>query len=209
MLSKVSGIPMLPEGSQARILRFLWESRSEWSGREIARRLTLSAPACHEALKKLDARGYVLFRRVSNLHLYKINPENYIVSDVFAPFFEAQKAIPAEIARIIKKTLVDGTHGVIVRSLVLFGSRAKGEEDTASDLDLLIVVPTERDLKRVEPELEKLRKLLAQRFNIPFSPYAQTVAGMREKHHKKLPLVERMLKEGQTLYGPSLQELLS
>ena len=56
----------------------------------------MSAPACHEALKKLDARGFVQFRRVSNVHLYKINPENYLVENVFTRLFEAEAAMPKQ-----------------------------------------------------------------------------------------------------------------
>ncbi|MBI4371210.1 MAG: nucleotidyltransferase domain-containing protein [Elusimicrobia bacterium] len=196
------------EGSQTRVLRFLWSSRSEWSGREIARQTGLSAPACHETLKKLDARGLVQFRRISNLHLYTINPENYLVQNVFARIFEAEAAMPEQILTVIKKTLADHRSSDVI-SIVLFGSMARGTERIGSDIDLLIVVPTKEDLKKLEPRIEKLRALLFRRFSAPLSPYIQTPAELKRKHRQKLPLIQEILKDGRTVYGKDLQELLS
>jgi predicted nucleotidyltransferase len=187
----------------------LWKTQGEWSGREIARQTGLSATHCHLALKELDARGLAIFRPVSKVHLYKINADNYMVRRVFSPFFEAEKAIPKEIDHLILKTLVQRHAPIEIISLVLFGSMARGTERLESDLDLLVVVPSQAAKEGLEPNLEKLRSLLAREFNIPFSPYVQTLAEIREKHRKKLPVVENIIKQGRCLYGKDLKELLS
>lgn len=194
-----------PEAASVRILRFLWRSRTDWSGREIARQAGLSAPACHETLKKLDARGLVTLRRVSNVHLYKINPENYFVRNVFAPRFEAEAALPREVAGLVKRTLLGGP---AIRSLVLFGSMARGTAELGSDLDLLIVIPAKTALRELEPRIERLRDLLSRRFSVPLSPYIQTVAQLRHKHRARLPLIREVLDDGRTLYGEDVKELL-
>lgn len=197
------------ENAQSRVLRFLWRSRVEWSGREIARKVGLSAPACHDALKKLNARGLVLFRRVSNVHLYQINAENYLVRNVFAHQFEAEAAMPKKIAMEIRNTLVHGRDVDIV-SLAIFGSFARGAEiRPSSDLDLLVVVPTKEGEKNMEPRLERLRELLFKRFSMPLSPYVQTISELRHKHAQKLPLIGEILKDGKTIYGKDIEELLA
>jgi predicted nucleotidyltransferase len=198
----------LHEDAQSRVLRFLWRSRAEWSGREIARKAGLSAPSCHETLKKLDARGLVQLRRVSNLHLYKINPENYLVQNVFARIFEAEAALPKAIAAVVKKSLVDsGKSGII--SLVLFGSAARGTERLGSDLDLLVVVSARESRKALESRIERLRTLLFKRFNVPLSPYIQTLPELRHKHRSDLPLIREILKDGVTICGEDVKELLA
>ena len=191
-----------------RILRFLWHSRAEWSGREIARKVGLSAPACHETLKKLHARGLVHFRRVSNVHLYKVNPESYLVRNLFARLFEAEAAMPKEVVAVVKRSLVESPKSGIV-SLVLFGSMARGTGMLGSDLDLLVVLPSKESLKDIEPRIERLRASLFRRFNLPLSPYIQTVPELRQKYRRKLPLVREILKDGRTIYGNDIREVVA
>lgn len=205
--TRASPKAVLGEDAQTRALRFLWRSRAEWSGREIARKVGLSAPACHEALKKLDARGLVLLRRVSNVHLYRINPENYLVTSVFARLFEAEAAMPKKIAALVTKSLAHSPEARIV-SIVLFGSMARGTERLGSDLDLLVVILEREGVKVLEPCIERLRDLLFRRFSVPLSPYVQTLSELRHKHHQKLPLIREILKEGRTIYGKDLKELV-
>ncbi len=205
----VAGSPaLLHEDGQTRVLRFLWRSRTEWSGREIARKVGLSAPACHETLKKLDSRGLVHLRRVSNVHLYKINPENYLVQNVFARMFEAEAAMPKKVAALVAKSLIDSPKSDIV-SIVLFGSMARGTEQLGSDLDLLVVLSAKEGAKAVGPRIERLRNLLFKRFSVPLSPYILTLSELRHKHNQKLPLILEILKEGRTIYGKDIKELLS
>ncbi|MDD5657419.1 MAG: nucleotidyltransferase domain-containing protein [Elusimicrobia bacterium] len=201
-------LAVLHEEAQTRVLRFLWRSRAEWSGREIARKTGLSAPACHETLKKLDARGLVFFRRVSNVHLYRINPENYLVRNVFAHQFEAEAAMPKKVAALVKKFLVDSPRTDIL-AIVLFGSMARGTQRLGSDLDLLIVLPAKTGVKALESRVERLRDLLFKRFSIPLSPYIQTLSELRRKHRRKLPLIQEIFKDGRTIYGREIKELLS
>lgn len=196
------------EDAQSRVLRFLWRSRAEWSGREIARRVGVSAPACHDALKKLDARGLVLFRRVSNVHLYQINAESYLVRNVFALQFKAEAAMPRAIETDIKNAFAHAHAAVI--SLAIFGSFARDAElKPGSDLDLLVVVPTKSGEKDLEPALQRLRERLFKRFGLPLSPYVQTLADLRRKHARKLPLIGELLKDGRTIYGKEIRELLA
>lgn len=199
---------VLHEDAQTRVLRFLWRSRAEWSGREIARKVGLSAPACHETLKKLDARGLVELRRVSNVHLYKINSENYLVRNVFALQFEAEAAMPKQIVAAVKKSLVASPKSDIV-SIVLFGSMARGTERLGSDLDLLVVVPAKESVKALEPRIERLRTLLFKRFSMPLSPYVQTLSELQDKHRRELPLIREILKDGRIIFGQDIKELLA
>jgi len=93
-------------------------------------------------------------------------------------------------------------------SLVLFGSMARGTGRLGSDLDLLVVVPAKEALKTIEPHVERLRALLFKRFNVPLSLYLQTLPELRRKHHQKLPLIREILKDGRTIYGTDLKDLL-
>jgi len=196
------------EDAQFRVLRFLWRSRAEWSGREIARKVALSAPACHEALKKLDARGLVRLRRVSNVHLYAVNSDSYLLKSAFVPFFKAQEDMPRQINALVKRTLSSTTkEGVL--SIAIFGSMARGTARLGSDLDVFIVIREKENAKPLEPRIEKLRLELFRRFHLSLSPYVRTVSELRRKHERGLPLIEEILKDGRTIYGRDPKELLS
>lgn len=199
---------MLNQKSQALVLRFLWKSRSEWSGREISRQTGLSAPACHKALKQLDARGLALFRRVSNVHLYKINSDNYLVEHVFAPLFETEAALPGQVLKTIKVFLAAYPGNKKLLSVVVFGSVATGRERLSSDMDLLVVTHDDASAKELEQHIQDLRTLVYRKFSIPLSPYIQPLAEIKAKLKKKLPLILRILEEGQSIYGKDLKELL-
>jgi predicted nucleotidyltransferase len=206
--NKTAGPSTIPhEDAPARVLRFLWKSRAEWSGREIARKVGLSAPSCHEALKKLDACGLVLLRRVSNMHLYMINSDSYLVKNAFIPAFEAQEAMPDQINTLIKKTLAGSPKDGIL-AIAIFGSMARKTARLESDLDVLIVLQGKENMKRLEPRIENLRALLFRRFNLSLSPYVQTVSELRQKHERKLPLIQEILKDGHLIFGKDLKELL-
>jgi len=208
MPQKLSALALLSQKSPALILRFLWKSRAEWSGREIARQTGLSAPACHEALKQLDARGLALFRRVSNIHLYKINSDNYLVKNIFAPLFQTEDELPGQVLKIINKFLTDYTENKKILSAAIFGSMATGHERLNSDLDLLIVTHDASSATDLESHIQELRTLLYKQFSIPLSPYIQPLAEIKAKYKRKLPLILKILKEGQGIYGKDIKELL-
>jgi len=143
------------------------------------------------------------------VHLYKINSENYLVRNVFALQFDAEAAMPKQMEATITKALTRRAKPEVV-SLVLFGSMARGTKIRASsDLDLLVVLPSKESLKALEPKLEQLKEALFRRFHVPLSPYVQTLPELRQKHHRKLPLIGEILKDGRTIYGKDVKELLA
>ena len=89
------------------------------------------------------------------------------------------------------------------------GSMARGTERLGSDLDLLVVLAAKEGQKALEPRVERLRAMLFKRFSVPLSPYIQTLPELRRKHERKLPLIREILKDGQTIYGKAIRELLS
>lgn len=64
-------------------------------------------------------------------------------------------------------------------------------------------------IRALEPRVERLRELLFKRFSVPLSPYILTLAELRHKHQQELPLIREILKEGRTIHGKDIKELLS
>lgn len=105
-------------------------------GRELARRLHLSAATCLRALRTLAQEGWLIR-----------NPEAHAVffkADV-SPAFKALK-VAFSVARIVDSGVVtpvaSGSTGL--HSFLLFGSAARGEDGPDSDYDFLLVAASSR-----------------------------------------------------------------
>ncbi|MCX5785149.1 MAG: hypothetical protein NTX59_05635 [Elusimicrobia bacterium] len=208
MAMKLSALSLLNNRSQTAVLRFLWKSRAEWSGREIARQTGISAPACHQALKQLDAGGLALFRRIANLHLYQINPENYLVEHIFTPLFKAEAALPGQVLKTIAVFFAKYPGRKKTVSAVTFGSMVTGRKRLHSGLDLLVVTADYTSAKKMERRIQELQTTVYRKFNIQLSPYIQTLAGIKAKLRQKSPLIARILKNGRRIYGKDLKVVL-
>ncbi|MCD5401362.1 winged helix-turn-helix domain-containing protein, partial [candidate division NPL-UPA2 bacterium] len=72
---------------KVKILRFLCRAEAEWSGRQIAREIKVSPAACHKALRELNNERALLLRSIGKSHLYCLNKENLIISELLKPLY--------------------------------------------------------------------------------------------------------------------------
>jgi len=102
---------------------------------------------------------------------------------------------------------VDAILGSILRRLVeayqpeavyLFGSRARGQADSASDYDLLVVVPADAPEARRRPQLA-VRALRG--VGVPVDAVIMTRPAFDLRAHVVNSLPEAALHEGRLLYG--------
>lgn|GEM_PF-2522097 len=54
-----------------------------------------------------------------------------------------------------------------------------------------------------------MRLTLFRRFHLALSPYAQTLSELRLKYERKIPLIREIMKDGRTIYGKELKDLVS
>ncbi len=79
--------------------------------------------------------------------------------------------------------------------VILFGSRARGDDDEYSDLDLVIIKETE---ERFLDRLERVYELVKPTFAMDVLVYTpQEFAEMQERDN---PFIEMVLKEGVVIY---------
>ena len=100
--------------------------------RELAKKLKISPFAVKGYADVLLKEGLILEERKANLRFFKGNAGN--------PFFRHIK-ISLNVDLLMKSGLVDFLKENIpnISSIVLFGSLAKGENDSESDVDLLVI----------------------------------------------------------------------
>ena len=133
-------------GSKTKIsvLRLLCTYRKAFSEREIARRVGRNATNVHQVLQQLVDAGVVEAERVGRVRLFRIAESNLWVERVLVPLFEAER----QVAEALASAVVHAA-GPTAVSVVLFGSRARGESRAGSDVDLLVVVGSGEDPAQV------------------------------------------------------------
>jgi predicted nucleotidyltransferase len=115
------------------VLATLAAAEVEFSGRELARRAQHgSTEGIRRAADRLAAEGIVARRSVAGAHLYSLNREH-----IAAPWIEAVATLPEQLISRLR-SMIDGWDEPASLAF-LFGSAAREEASSASDLDLLVV----------------------------------------------------------------------
>lgn len=104
------------------------------TGREVARRAGVSQPAALTALDHLVAHGLVRSQPAGRANLYSLNEEHLLVA-ALTDVFEVRAGLVKRIAESVRHWEIPPLN------VTLFGSMARGDGDTQSDVDLLVVRP--------------------------------------------------------------------
>ena len=126
---------VLAAWSHIAILRVLQDVAQGLTGREIARQAGLSHRACHQALIRLE-KLYILKRQHGGRsHFFTLNRSQQLVDKGLLPLLAVERHFSSELFAAIRKRLSKAT-----LSIILFGSVARKQETTESDLDLCFIV---------------------------------------------------------------------
>lgn len=120
------------------VLIVLAGSNMPHSGREIARRTGRSKTGVQHVLQRLVDQGIVERLTTGNAQLYSLNRNHLLAGAV-----EQMANAHTELIRRLRDTIGSWTIPALHASL--FGSAARGDGDTHSDIDLLIVRPADLD----------------------------------------------------------------
>ena len=109
---------ILNTGSKARIIR-LFVSRKQGfraSGRQIAALISVTAPACHAALKGLHEHGVLKREIIGGQHIYGLDDDNAIVKEILKPMFQKESSLNQEIDNHLIKRARDKNIYIIAGS---------------------------------------------------------------------------------------------
>ncbi len=86
-------------------------------------------------LKELEKRAVVRLQPVGRAYQVSLNEESYIVRSIIEPLFAAENGTVGSLVSAIRSFFDDPR----ILSAAIFGSVARGQEASASDIDLLII----------------------------------------------------------------------
>ncbi len=190
--------------TRVKILRFLiCHGGIPFTGREIARNLGLAHSNVAMALSRLRKMGVIRSMVKGRSILYQLNPRHILIAKV-RPLLETEKDF---LKLVLEELPVDWPSRT--RSVILYGSVARGEEQSASDVDLCLVARSQAGEKRLEAELETLQAEFYLRTGNRFSPLVLTASRWVELYRKSDRLIRQIAREGKVLRGESIAELLT
>jgi predicted nucleotidyltransferase len=130
------------------------------SARDMARRGEVAHNRASEVLSALTEIGLTRVQRAGRADLYQLN-RNHIMYPAVHELFQQEAAIRSALQRFLRRRLAK-LHRV--REAYVFGSVARGESQTGSDIDLALVIPPSGPTDAEQVEIDKIATDVRQRF---------------------------------------------
>lgn len=172
------------------------------SGRAIAREAGFTHQAVREAIAKLEEMRIVQRLGSGKVQLIRLNRDHAVVRDVILPMFRAEQQAMAKLRDSIRQEFAGKA-----RAATIFGSVARGEEEPASDLDLLLVAPSGGKGKLSDLASELGQRALSE-YGVRLAPIVLTVPELKERAKRSEPLLANIIAEGFDLLDGRLGDLL-
>lgn len=188
--------------SHIAVIRSLQYHKIGITGREIARLSGLSPKSALYALSSLE--NIKIVNRVvgGRDHLFTLNRQNYLVKNGIIPLLQIENKFLPQLLEIIKQKLAK--HCI---SIILFGSVARSNETTESDLDICFVVQNKSSQKDIVQIIHDLQDQIFNEFGASLAPIYFTHDEFRKKAAKNLSPVNNIIKEGVLISGRSIRIL--
>ncbi len=167
---------------KVKLVRYLLLEEAITSEREIAKLIGVSHAAVNKALKELHEQNLVVPLRVGNSMVWQLNKQSYAYQ-LLQSFPLLLKQTP--ISRLIIQIKASLGHLKYVKKSVIYGSIALSTELPNSDIDLFVLVESEKDRKDVIPSLSSLNESCMRMFGNGLSANVFTVKDLTEPRNKK------------------------
>jgi predicted nucleotidyltransferase len=178
--------------AKQKVLKYVMANNFTMTAAEVARMAKMPVMTAHRVLNFFESAGLVSGRRVGTAIEWRERRESYAyktLESVYTPL------------RLVKLPL-DQLKSLILRYLPsrlvleakLFGSMARGDFNESSDVDLFVVVKSQKQKKQFEKYDEKLGNALLSTFGKVLMPYVLTENEYRRK--KSLAVIKNIEKEG-------------
>jgi predicted nucleotidyltransferase len=194
---------ILGQQSKIKVLRYLSQYPGEYTGREIARAVGLSHPIVHSVLASLKEEGVILMRKFGKSLLFSLAKDHQLVKEIIFPIFKKEANFIERITQLIAKKIK-----YPIESIILYGSIAKNKEGPKSDLDFLVVLPSNISPEKVEKRLLEFNTEIIKQYGNQLSPLVINKTDFLKRLKKKDKLLKNILKEGKVVFGKSISELI-
>jgi predicted nucleotidyltransferase len=166
------------------------------TGRGLARELGMSHVTCIRSLNALASLGIVNQKTVGTSTVYELPADSVVVTRILKPAFEEESKLLEGLA----STLLEGIRSKVL-SAYLFGSVARGDDTTESDVDILLVLKQGADKKAVENRLAGNSSAAYRLYRVGINVITYAYDEFQQMKQKGHPLVREVLSDGIFLKG--------
>lgn len=188
--------------SKIAVLRELFWSKSGFSGSALAKHIGMGRLAVQKTLVALEGIGLIEVERGKVEHRYRLNSRHYLAAHAFRPLFESERRMSQALIKDLE-TLLKGK----VIAAGLFGSFARGEAGTGSDIDLLVVVQNQKDRERVSQILSDAQVGLTLKYGWPLQPVIFELPRLFSRRGNAPELFEGAVRDWRHITGLAAAEL--
>jgi predicted nucleotidyltransferase len=190
-------------GSRGRVdvLRILWGVNVPMTAADVARRSRLTHPAATAVLRSLAHEGLVATGPAGRGHTYWIVRDNVYVESFLDPAFNAERQVPEILAGELSEKL-----GPLAISIVMFGSYARGQQSTESDIDIVVVTQDESAKVDLAAALPEVTHRFRRRFGASLSALVYARREAADLAVRSPQLWASIQAEGVTVFGLSANE---
>ena len=171
-----------------KIFKFFYSHDSEFSGREIAIHIKLNPIVCLKELEKLVRARMLDKKKVGASYLFSINRNVYWDLIIF-PLLKSEEKIFSQVKKDIVNTL-----GEYSSKIIIFGSYARGEQGSDSDIDVCFVV---KDKKKAQRIIDEYKSMFFKKYQCHLSEYLVTD---NQFDTSSLDIVRDIKREGMIIY---------
>ncbi len=180
--------------SKVRLIRVLVENpRREFCLEDLVKETGLSFGTAHPALKDLVSSRLLVTRKVGRSTLYKINEKSLIFHEL-EELVTKEKRVMERIAREFV-TKLDKTD---IKTVVLFGSVARGEATEKSDIDLLFVFKNDEKAKKA---IDKHAREFLDKYDVELVPVFLSIRDAEKRFRAADEFILNVIAEGKVLFG--------
>lgn len=187
-------------GTQGRVLAVLAETTAELNLRTVARLASVSPSQASRVLPGLVELGLVERREVPPSSLFCLNHENVAAQAVMAL---------ARSRDTVLERMGAAASGMPIRpvSVVVFGSFARREADSESDIDAVVVRPDDVDEDTWNAGVEQWRRGVSALSGNPAEVIEAGRSEAREKLSGRSQLWRDIVRDGVVVHGAGIDEL--
>jgi len=190
--------------TRVKILRLLARNPEMiFTGREIARNIGMASSNVSRALSGLEEIGVLNSVAKGRSLLYRLNTRHILCDRLLRNLFEKEAGnLNAVLAELSLNWPND------IRSLICYGSVARGEERISSDVDLCFVARDPYSRRRLSRKLEEVQAEFYLRTGNRFSPYVISARDFAVRYRRAHSLIRRIASEGWVVRGDSIGDLV-
>lgn len=192
---------VLRSWSHVAVLRTLLDTTVGLTGNEVARVSGMHPRSAHKALSSLEELGIVRRQRGGRDHLFTLNRDHYLVVEGLLPLYQAEGKLLASIEQSLSAVLE--AHVV---SALIFGSVVRRQETPQSDLDICCIVRRESEKQAIQESLSSEASSLYKKFGVKLAPVYFSLEELKKR--SRSPLVKEIRKDGKTIVGKRIEELM-